>query len=91
MGFTCYPLGLKKISQHDELHIKSIAQSFLLGQMLGLALQNNWPKYMNSSFQIGPIQPHFVSLVKKLLRAYFLILHMVESIEGMIFHLAHDP
>jgi len=57
--------------------------------MLGLALQNNWSKFIDFSFQIGPIQTHFVSLAKKLLRASFLILHMVESMEGMICHLAH--
>jgi len=42
-----------------------------LGQKLGLVLQNNLLKYIDSSFQLGPIQAHFVSLGEKLLRAFF--------------------
>ena len=57
MGFTCYSLGLKKISKYDGLHVKLVALSFLLDQILGLLSKINGQSTLILASQLGHFKP----------------------------------
>jgi len=80
------------MSKYDGLKACSIRIAFQIRPNVRLCFPNKRPKYIVSSFQIGPIHTHFASLAERYFECMLLTLcTWWKSMENMICHMSSDP